>query len=72
MLKAGTSLTDFAGTEGFSESYVRRLTPLATLSPRLQEHIITGTQPVELTLETLVRGRLPLRLDDQDRMFGSR
>jgi hypothetical protein len=28
MLKAGTSLTDIAGTEGFSESYVRRLTPL--------------------------------------------
>jgi hypothetical protein len=72
MLKGGTSLTDIARTEGYSESYVRRLTPLATLSPRVQDAIVTGTQPIALTLETLVRGRLPLRFEDQERLAGLR
>lgn len=68
--KAGTSLTDIAKRDGVSESYARRITPLATLSPALQRVIVTGTQPIDLTLETLVRRQLPIRFGDQERMFG--
>ncbi len=70
MLKCGTALRDIAEREGFSESYVGRIIPLATLSLRIQEAIVAGTQPLELTLETLVRARLPLDWSDQERRFG--
>ena len=53
----------------FSESYVARILPLATLSPRIQEAIVTGTQPLELTLENLVRTRLPLDWASQENRF---
>ncbi|MEM6889912.1 MAG: hypothetical protein AAF636_17480 [Pseudomonadota bacterium] len=59
-VKSGCALKEVARTDGFSESYVRRIIPLATLSRRLQEAIATGTQPLDLTLETLVHNRLPL------------
>ncbi len=42
MLKSGTALKDIAEREGFSESYVGRIIPLATLSPKIQEAIVTG------------------------------
>lgn len=70
MLKSGSSLKDIAQTEARSESYVARLLPLATLSPSLQQAIISGTQPVELSLEVLVRSSLPLAWSDQERRFG--
>ncbi|MBV7409681.1 hypothetical protein [Maritimibacter sp. DP1N21-5] len=67
--KSGISLTDIAKRDGVSQSYVRRITPLATLSPSLQRAIVTGRQPIDLTLETLVRRQLPIRFEDQERMF---
>ncbi len=72
MLKSGTPLGDIAKTEGYTTSYVRRIFPLATLSPPLQEAIVTGTQPLELTLETLVRSQLPICFEDQERRLGMR
>lgn len=68
-VKAGCALKEVARADGFSESYVRRIIPLATLSPRLQEAIVTGTQPLDLTQETLVRSRLPLGFEDQEKHF---
>lgn len=50
MLKDGVALRTIAIRGDFSESYVARITPLATLSPRIQEAIVAGTQPLELTL----------------------
>ncbi len=70
MLKGGLGLKDISVREGMSESYVGRIVPLSTLSPRLQEAIVTGSQPPELTLEILVRSRLPLHWCDQQRCFG--
>ncbi|WP_170605854.1 recombinase family protein [Ruegeria arenilitoris] len=69
MLKDGVALRTIASREGFSESYVARIIPLATLSPRIQKAIVTGTQPLELTLETLVRTRLPLDWASQENRF---
>jgi len=70
MLKSGTALKDIAEREGFSESYVGRIIPLATLSPKIQEAIVTGSQPLELTLETFIRARMPFDWADQERLFG--
>jgi lambda repressor-like predicted transcriptional regulator len=72
LLKAGTSIRAIAVEAGVTESYVRRVIPLATLSPKIQDAIAAGTHPVDLTLERLVRRRLPLRFSDQERMFGLR
>jgi hypothetical protein len=49
--------------------YQRRLARLAFLSPRLQQAIIEGRQPLGLTLEHLVRNPLPLRWDEQERLI---
>jgi DNA invertase Pin-like site-specific DNA recombinase len=70
MLKAGTALKDIAGREGYSESYVARIIPLATLSPKIQDAIIGGMQPMDLTLETFVRTPIPLCWDQQEDRFG--
>jgi len=70
MMKSGVALTAIADREGLSKSYVGRIIPLATLSPRIQEAIVTGTQPLELTLESLVRTRLPLDWASQENRFG--
>ncbi|MEM8572793.1 MAG: recombinase family protein [Pseudomonadota bacterium] len=68
-VKAGCALKEVARADGFSASYVRRIIPLATLSPRLQAAIVTGAQPLDLTLERLVRNRLPLGFEDQEKQF---
>ena len=57
MLKSGTALNAIADREGLSKSHVARIIPLATLSPGIQEAVVTGTQLLGLTLETLVRLR---------------
>jgi hypothetical protein len=41
------------------------------LSTKIQNAIVTGSQPLELNLETLVRARLPLDWSDQERCLGS-
>ena len=70
MLKSGAALKAIAVREGFSESYVGRIIALATLSPKIQDAIVTGSQPLELNLETFVRARVPLDWADQERLFG--
>lgn len=70
MLKAGKSIQEIARAEALSANYVARILPLATLSPKIQAAITTGNQPIDLTLETLVRSRLPLGWFDQERLFG--
>lgn len=70
MLKSGVALGDIAVREGASESFVGRIISLATLSPSIQEAIVSGTQPLELSLETLVRSRPPLDWAEQERRFG--
>jgi len=44
--------------------------PLATLSPRLQEAIAIGTQPLDLSLRGLVHVQIPLDWTEQERRFG--
>jgi hypothetical protein len=70
MLKAGVALGEIAERDSASESNVGRIIPLATLSPRIQEALVTGTQPLEVSLETFVRSRPPLDWTEQERRFG--
>lgn len=69
-LKTGDTLKQVAGRVGKTESYIRRITPLAFLSPRIQTAIMAGTQPVDLTLESLVRTALPLDWGAQEKLLG--
>ena len=47
--------------------YERRLARLAFLSPSLQAAIIDGTQPANLTLAKIVRGKLPACWKEQEK-----
>ena len=47
--------------------YERRLARLAFLSPKLQAAILGGTQPANLTLAKIVRGKLPTCWKEQEK-----
>jgi hypothetical protein len=55
--------------EHADDGYVRRLARLAFLAPDIQQAIIEGRQPVELRLERLMRGVLPIRWVEQREVF---
>lgn len=71
-LRAGTSLTDLAKTTGHSEPYLRTRLPLAFLAPGLQQMIIEGWQPPDLSVARFVREHIPLSWAEQERQFGRR
>jgi hypothetical protein len=54
---------EIAAREGVDERFVRRLIPLAFLSPSIVEAIADGRQPITLTKEALSRGRLDIPPD---------
>ncbi len=65
------SLGDIAKAEGVSDRYVSHLMPLAFLAPEIVEAILAGTQPVDLTAETLTRRtELPLPWAKQKAQLG--
>jgi site-specific DNA recombinase len=69
-LKSGIPMQKIARQAGVTDRYVARLVPLTGLSPKIHRLILNGAQPVELTLEKLVRHPLPLGWADQERVFG--
>ncbi len=69
-LRSGTPLRQLALREGHSERYLARIITLISLSPRIQGAILNGTQPVELSLENMMRGPIPLDWATQDQRFG--
>jgi hypothetical protein len=65
------SVAALARREGVLPNYVRRLTRLAFLSPRIVEAIVTGHQPPELTAKALTeRIELPLLWSEQVHALG--
>ena len=65
------SVAAIARREGVLPNYVRRLTRLAFLSPRIVEAIVTGHQPSELTAKALTeRIELPLLWSEQEHALG--
>ena len=69
-LRAGTPLQTLAGREGVSVRYMARIIHLDGLSPRLQDAIVQGRQPVDLTLDKLLRTNPPLDWETQERQLG--
>ncbi len=69
-LRAGDSLAAIAAREGHSESYLRTRLALAFLAPKLQAAILAGTQPIDLSLERMVRQGVPLDWVEQQRLYG--
>ena len=65
------SVAAIARREGVLPNYVRRLTRLAFLAPRIVEAIVAGHQPPELTAKALTeRIELPLLWSEQERAVG--
>lgn len=69
-MKAGCSIREVVVQTDKSESYVSRIILLAFLSPRIQKAIMEGNQPLSLTLETLIRARIPRDWKAQEILFG--
>ena len=65
------SVAAIARREGVLPNYVRRLTRLAFLAPRIVEAIVAGHQPPELTAKALTeRMELPLLWSEQEHAVG--
>jgi len=69
-MRKGVSMMEIAKREKHSESYVRTRAQLAFLSPKIQNAILQGTQPPELSLERIVRSTVPLDWNDQESAYG--
>lgn len=66
-----SSLSEIAAAEGVTDRYVGHLLPLAFLAPEIVSHILAGTQPPDLTAETLVkRVNLPVAWSEQKTVPG--
>lgn len=63
------TMNELAEREGISASYLTRMMRLAQLAPELVESLLEGSQPRDLTLETL-RKPLPFSWIDQKRVLG--
>jgi site-specific DNA recombinase len=64
------SLADVASLERTDPSEISRLLPLAFLSPTIVESIVQGTQPVQLTAQTLSRvADLPVAWPEQHQLL---
>jgi hypothetical protein len=68
-LLAGTSMDELCRHTGFSDRYIRRLLPLAFLSPRIVSDVVKGQYPADLTLERLL-GSVKLNWGDQTKAIG--
>jgi DNA invertase Pin-like site-specific DNA recombinase len=69
-IRRGEPVIAIARRESRSESFIRSRAELAFLSPRIQEAILDGRQPVDLTLERIIRTPLPLDWSEQEQVFG--
>ena len=63
------SFDEIAAAEGFAERHVRRLVPLAFLSPKIIQAIADGTAPAGLTVSGLTQA-LPHAWTAQEQKLG--
>ncbi len=65
------TMAEIALRNNVSDSYVKKIMPLAFLAPDIVEAIIAGKQPVHLTTQMLIRQvDIPLDWKDQRRALG--
>jgi site-specific DNA recombinase len=63
------SFKEIARIENKVERHIRRLIPLAFVSPRIVEAIVNGSAPADLTV-TLLTSALPHSSTKQQKKFG--
>jgi len=63
------SFDEIASAEGLAERHIRRLVPLAFLSPKIIQAIADGTAPTGLTVSNLTQA-LPHAWPAQETMLG--
>jgi site-specific DNA recombinase len=68
-VERGQSFAEIARREGKAERQIRRLAPLAFVSPRIVTAIIEGTAPAKLTLTALGAGQ-PYAWAEQEQRIG--
>ncbi len=69
-LRRGKPLHEIARADGVTEALIRVRAPLAFLSPRLQERVLAGTLPAQLTLDRILRIGIPLAWAEQEHALG--
>ncbi|WP_112324395.1 recombinase family protein [Oceanibium sediminis] len=69
-LRRGKPLHEIAAATPHSESYIRTRTQLAFLSPAIQQALLEGRQPADLTLERIIRKPIPLDWTAQAHLYG--
>ncbi|PWK54606.1 hypothetical protein C8D95_11140 [Silicimonas algicola] len=67
---AGHSAQDIAEREQCSPRHILRTAHLSGLSPRIKAAIVEGRQPVDLTLDRLIRDDIPLDFRTQEARYG--
>ena len=60
----------YADARGVEDPHLRKLTKLAFLAPDIQQAIISGQQPADLTLAGLLASPIPIDWDEQRRHLG--
>ena len=65
-----TSFSDLATKEGCTERYIRKILPLAFLSPMIIEKIITGTLKNDITQATLIMKKAAILCPNPNRVLG--
>lgn len=68
-LKEGKPLAEVAHLSGIDPDYIRKRIKLASLSPGIQRAIINGTQPDHWSILALIRTRLPLSWEAQEKLL---
>jgi DNA invertase Pin-like site-specific DNA recombinase len=68
--RPGTTIEAIAAVEGTTPAYVRRLIRFAYLAPDIQQAIIDGRLPMNISLEKLMRGPIPNAWSRQRELIG--
>ena len=67
----GLSMAKIASRYGLSDSYVKKIMPLAFLAPDIMDAIIAGKQPANINTQALIRGiDIPFDWQEQRRILG--
>jgi hypothetical protein len=65
-----TTIEAIAAVEGTTPAYVRRLIRVAYLAPDIQQAVIDGRLPMNISLEKLMRGPIPNAWSRQRELIG--
>jgi site-specific DNA recombinase len=66
-----SSMAEIASRHGVSDSYVKKIMPLAFLAPDIMDAIIAGKQPAKINTQWLIRGmEIPSEWQEQCHALG--